>query len=154
MIDHRQPKLQLWDGILRKERHGENIRVCMGQEPLAQEPIILLQRQNLRCLLSLWLLNSQESVSSLLELSSELLYSEVFSKSSHHKRPKLTSWEKSKRLIHESVTRCVTQCKFTRGTLEIRNSLGNEIRSIYNNNLLMIDCLLLSGLQSISPCGL
>ena len=53
MIDHRQPKLQLWDGILRKERHGENIRVCMGQEPLAQEPIILLQRQNLRCLLSL-----------------------------------------------------------------------------------------------------
>ena len=24
-----------WDGILRKGRHGENVRVSMGQEPLA-----------------------------------------------------------------------------------------------------------------------
>ena len=40
---------------------------------------------------------------------------------------------KSKRLIHESVTRCVTRCQVTRGTVEhvIRNSMGNEIWSIY-----------------------
>ena len=47
-------------------------------------------RQNSRCLLSLWSLNSQESGSSSLEISSELPLPEVFSKHSHCKRPKLT----------------------------------------------------------------
>ena len=57
--------------------------------------IILLFRIGLRscqiyCLLSLWSLNSQESGSSSLKLSPELLPPEVFSKYSHHKCPKLT----------------------------------------------------------------
>ena len=38
--------------------------------------------------------------------------------------------KKSKRLIHESVTRCVTRCQVTRVEHVIKNSIGNEIWSI------------------------
>ena len=79
----------------------------------------------------------QELGLSSVELSSELLPPEVFSKYSHHKRPKLTSREKANDWFMKASRVVWLGVNLREEPLGIwsryKDSMGNEVRSIYND---------------------